>query len=118
MSKTCARWIATLCLAGVTALANADAFGVQGRLLAEPLWLLQDGEGTIEPVWFELREGSLLAVSCTGRPGCWRPASVSGQRLRVEGFREFMTVWPDASGTSLVLVPAWVVPSSSTSAGH
>lgn len=118
MRQVCAPFIVALGVAGANALVHADAVDVQARLLAEPLWLLQERDGTNRRVWFELRGGDLRLVSCSGSPECWRAATVAGQRVRVDGFTEVLMVWPDSAGASPVLVPAWVVPSTGLRIGH
>ena len=110
--------LSALALASVAAASVAQPADPESRLLAEPMWLLQDADGAAKPVWFERREGKLHLVRCSDSPACRRPAIVSVHGVQVQGLDAAIAVWPDVSPKALSLVPAWVVPASTQRHGH
>ena len=109
---------ASLAMAVFAGTAAAQPRDVESRLLAEPMWLLQDVDGASKQVWFERRGGSLQLVRCADSAACSRPATASGDAVRVPGFDAPIAVWPARPAGSMTLVPAWVVPVSSSRSGH
>ena len=102
----------------IGASAAAPTTDLESRLLAEPMWLLLDADGASKQVWFERRSAGLQMVRCADSAACVRPATVSGPSVRVQGFDAPIPVWPARPAGPMTLVPAWVVPVSTSRSGH
>lgn len=116
--------IATAC--AVLAFAPAArAAGTESELLSEPLWLLQ-AQGLQETVWFEQGPDGLVMVACPNSSQCRKLVRTDPRGLTLSAtagtalslVRSSADIPIFTGSASTVLMPAWVIPTSTSRIGH